>query len=94
MPVHDQPEIFKQAQGDDRPLQLLFSQEVFKRLIILAAIYLIEFLCVAAKEAMDLGRSPIIIDNTNTQAWEMKPYVKAVNKAATFNGDSLFCLNI
>ncbi|ETE68376.1 NEDD4-binding protein 2-like 2, partial [Ophiophagus hannah] len=30
-----------------------------------------------AKEAMDLGRSPIIIDNTNTQAWEMKPYVKA-----------------
>uniref|UniRef100_A0A8C9YUW6 NEDD4 binding protein 2-like 2 n=1 Tax=Sander lucioperca TaxID=283035 RepID=A0A8C9YUW6_SANLU len=22
------------------------------------------------------GRSPIIIDNTNTQAWEMKPYVK------------------
>ncbi|XP_029139846.1 uncharacterized protein LOC107286820 [Protobothrops mucrosquamatus] len=30
-----------------------------------------------AKEAMDLGRSPIIIDNTNIQAWEMKPYVKA-----------------
>nr|XP_060626829.1 NEDD4-binding protein 2-like 2 isoform X2 [Anolis sagrei ordinatus] len=30
-----------------------------------------------AKEAMDHGRSPIIIDNTNTQAWEMKPYVEA-----------------
>ncbi|XP_016848102.1 uncharacterized protein LOC100559189 isoform X2 [Anolis carolinensis] len=30
-----------------------------------------------AKQAMDHGRSPIIIDNTNTQAWEMKPYVEA-----------------
>ncbi|XP_066476382.1 uncharacterized protein [Tiliqua scincoides] len=30
-----------------------------------------------AKQAMDQGRSPIIIDNTNTQAWEMKPYVEA-----------------
>ncbi|XP_066555836.1 uncharacterized protein LOC136746884 isoform X2 [Amia ocellicauda] len=29
-----------------------------------------------AREAMDQGHSPIIIDNTNTQAWEMKPYVK------------------
>ncbi|XP_070762397.1 NEDD4-binding protein 2-like 2 [Enoplosus armatus] len=29
-----------------------------------------------AKDAMHDGRSPIIIDNTNTQAWEMKPYVK------------------
>ncbi|KAF7640982.1 hypothetical protein LDENG_00001710 [Lucifuga dentata] len=25
---------------------------------------------------MRRGRSPIIIDNTNIQAWEMKPYVK------------------
>ncbi|XP_050793094.1 NEDD4-binding protein 2-like 2 isoform X6 [Gopherus flavomarginatus] len=25
---------------------------------------------------MDQGRSPVIIDNTNTQAWEMKPYVE------------------
>lgn len=24
------------------------------------------------------GRSPIIIDNTNIQAWEMKPYVRMV----------------
>ncbi|XP_044872247.1 uncharacterized protein LOC123370066 isoform X3 [Mauremys mutica] len=29
-----------------------------------------------AKQAVDQGRSPIIIDNTNTQAWEMKPYVE------------------
>ncbi|XP_073345250.1 uncharacterized protein n4bp2l2 [Pagrus major] len=29
-----------------------------------------------AKDAMHDGRSPIIIDNTNLQAWEMKPYVK------------------
>ncbi|XP_068173643.1 NEDD4-binding protein 2-like 2 isoform X2 [Antennarius striatus] len=28
-----------------------------------------------AKAAMEDGRSPIIIDNTNIQAWEMKPYV-------------------
>ncbi|XP_062329551.1 NEDD4-binding protein 2-like 2 isoform X1 [Osmerus eperlanus] len=29
-----------------------------------------------AKEAMQKGSSPVIIDNTNLQAWEMKPYVK------------------
>ncbi|KAM5182035.1 uncharacterized protein ACMZJ9_002432 isoform 2-T2 [Mantella aurantiaca] len=29
-----------------------------------------------ARRAMDDGRSPIIIDNTNIQAWEMKPYVQ------------------
>ncbi|XP_070685603.1 NEDD4-binding protein 2-like 2 [Pempheris klunzingeri] len=29
-----------------------------------------------ARDAMQDGRSPIIIDNTNIQAWEMKPYVK------------------
>lgn len=29
-----------------------------------------------AKDAMHDGRSPIIIDNTNIQSWEMKPYVK------------------
>ncbi|XP_039607254.1 NEDD4-binding protein 2 isoform X2 [Polypterus senegalus] len=28
-----------------------------------------------AKEAFKKGLSPIIIDNTNTQGWEMKPYV-------------------
>uniref|UniRef100_A0A673C9K7 Uncharacterized protein n=1 Tax=Sphaeramia orbicularis TaxID=375764 RepID=A0A673C9K7_9TELE len=26
------------------------------------------------------GCSPIIIDNTNIQAWEMKPYVKVVGR--------------
>ncbi|XP_006879699.1 PREDICTED: NEDD4-binding protein 2-like 2 [Elephantulus edwardii] len=29
-----------------------------------------------AKQAIAQGRSPVIIDNTNTQAWEMKPYVE------------------
>ncbi|XP_069563523.1 NEDD4-binding protein 2-like 2 [Brachyistius frenatus] len=29
-----------------------------------------------ARDALHDGRSPIIIDNTNIQAWEMKPYVK------------------
>uniref|UniRef100_A0A8C3WSY4 NEDD4 binding protein 2 like 2 n=1 Tax=Catagonus wagneri TaxID=51154 RepID=A0A8C3WSY4_9CETA len=29
-----------------------------------------------AKQAISQGRSPVIIDNTNTQAWEMKPYVE------------------
>ncbi|XP_010281760.1 PREDICTED: NEDD4-binding protein 2-like 2 [Phaethon lepturus] len=28
------------------------------------------------KQAMEQGKSPVIIDNTNTQAWEMKPYVE------------------
>lgn len=53
--------------------------------IIICTICTIAFLLfIAAKQAMDQGRSPIIIDNTNTQAWEMKPYVEAVNKAAYF----------
>ncbi|XP_067451272.1 NEDD4-binding protein 2-like 2 [Thunnus thynnus] len=29
-----------------------------------------------AKDAMHDGRTPVIIDNTNIQAWEMKPYIK------------------
>lgn len=33
----------------------------------------------SAKEAFEKGISPIIIDNTNTQAWEMKPYVALVS---------------
>ncbi|XP_069780987.1 NEDD4-binding protein 2 isoform X2 [Narcine bancroftii] len=28
-----------------------------------------------AKEAMEKGFTPVIIDNTNTQSWEMKPYI-------------------
>ncbi|XP_038647306.1 NEDD4-binding protein 2 isoform X2 [Scyliorhinus canicula] len=32
-----------------------------------------------AKEAMEEGYSPVIIDNTNTQAWEMKPYIVMQN---------------
>lgn len=33
---------------------------------------------------MHQGRSPIIIDNTNIQAWEMKPYVKMVRSLKVF----------
>lgn len=33
-----------------------------------------------AEEAMKNGISPIVIDNTNTQAWEMKPYVLAAHR--------------
>lgn len=33
---------------------------------------------ISAKEAMKMGKSPIIIDNTNTQKWEFKPYVSMV----------------
>lgn len=32
-----------------------------------------------SKRAMQEGVSCIIIDNTNTQAWEMRPYVDAAN---------------
>ena len=34
--------------------------------------------CFTAKEAFEKKVSPIIIDNTNLQAWEMKPYVALV----------------
>ena len=33
----------------------------------------------SAKEAIKLGTSPIIIDNTNTQKWEFKTYISMVN---------------
>uniref|UniRef100_A0A8B9HDX5 NEDD4 binding protein 2 n=1 Tax=Astyanax mexicanus TaxID=7994 RepID=A0A8B9HDX5_ASTMX len=35
---------------------------------------------VRAKEAFEKGYSPIIIDNTNMQCWEMKPYVSLALK--------------
>lgn len=31
-----------------------------------------------AAAAMEEKITPVIIDNTNTQAWEMKPYLKLV----------------
>lgn len=34
-----------------------------------------------AAAAMEEKITPVIIDNTNTQAWEMKPYLKLVNRA-------------
>ena len=33
---------------------------------------------IAAKSALEKLISPVIIDNTNTQCWEMKPYVSMV----------------
>jgi hypothetical protein len=35
---------------------------------------------ISAREAMKMGKSPIIIDNTNTQVWEFKPYINLVGK--------------
>ena len=35
-------------------------------------------LYVSAKEAVEAGKNPIVIDNTNVQAWEMKAYVALV----------------
>jgi len=34
--------------------------------------------CEPAQEAMCNGWNPVIVDNTNTQAWQMLPYVKLV----------------
>ena len=35
----------------------------------------------SAREAVEKGVSPIVIDNTNTQAWEMRAYVALVSKS-------------
>lgn len=34
----------------------------------------------SVKEAMEKGVTPIIVDNTNIQAWEMRPYVEFAEK--------------
>ncbi|OXB58069.1 hypothetical protein ASZ78_008409 [Callipepla squamata] len=39
---------------------------------------------IAARKAMKNGKSPVIIDNTNIHAWEMKPYVMMVGKAMIY----------
>lgn len=39
---------------------------------------------IAARKAMKNGKSPVIIDNTNIHAWEMKPYVMMVGKALIY----------
>lgn len=38
----------------------------------------------AAKDAFERGSNPIIIDNTNMQGWEMKPYVAQVSRLLVF----------
>uniref|UniRef100_A0A2K5YWV2 NEDD4 binding protein 2 n=1 Tax=Mandrillus leucophaeus TaxID=9568 RepID=A0A2K5YWV2_MANLE len=56
----------------------------FLKIIILKYCYLKMIfnylLCFSAKEAFEKKISPIIIDNTNLQAWEMKPYVALSQK--------------
>lgn len=39
---------------------------------------------ITAHKAMKNGKSPVIIDNTNIHAWEMKPYVMMVGKARIY----------
>lgn len=39
---------------------------------------------ITAHKAMKNGKSPVIIDNTNIHAWEMKPYVMMVGKALIY----------
>lgn len=45
----------------------------------LIVLFFFNLFFISAKQAINQGRSPVIIDNTNTQAWEMKPYVEMVN---------------
>lgn len=46
-----------------------------------------------AAAAMEEKITPVIIDNTNTQAWEMKPYLKLVNRAIYYFLSSFKFLN-
>lgn len=39
---------------------------------------------ITARKAMKNGKSPVIIDNTNIHAWEMKPYVMMVGEALIY----------
>lgn len=39
---------------------------------------------VTAHKAMKNGKSPVVIDNTNIHAWEMKPYVMMVGEALIY----------
>lgn len=48
-------------------------------------LFIVVLHCVTAKKAMQNGISPIIIDNTNLHAWEMKPYAVMVGRSITLN---------
>ncbi|XP_045542947.1 NEDD4-binding protein 2-like 2 [Salmo salar] len=51
-------------------------------------------LCILSAKVMCKRCSPVIIDNTNMQAWEMKPYVKlalARGYSITFNEPHTSC---
>ena len=41
--------------------------------------------CTVAREAMVIENTPVVIDNTNTSSWEMKPYVEMVRTHPLFN---------
>ena len=38
-----------------------------------------------AEQAMKDGKSPVIIDNTNLEKWEMKPYAEMVSDIIASN---------
>ena len=42
--------------------------------------FVVVFVFLVAKSALEKHQSPVIIDNTNTQGWEMKPYVSMVRE--------------
>ena len=42
--------------------------------------YILVYLCIfTARTAIANGKSPVIIDNTNSAAWQMKPYALMVS---------------
>lgn len=49
-----------------------------RNLDILINLSFVSVVHIIAKEAFERGINPIIIDNTNMQGWEMRPYVAQV----------------
>ena len=50
--------------------------------------------CEPAQEVMRMGWNPVIIDNTNVQAWQMLPYVRLVCHSPHFLHSLLYALAI
>ena len=59
--------------------------DMYKYIYILLSVSLslscwfVSFFLSSARRAMEAGMTPVIIDNTNTASWEMKPYVLMVS---------------
>ena len=53
--------------------------------LLISLINLLVFTVLVAKEACDQGKNPIVVDNTNTQAWEMEYYVSLVRSSCVKN---------